>query len=205
MADERISIGPGIAVYPRLKTPDTKFDENGIYKADLAVDLKQAEPLIEKLRATYKAHTGKALPKDGGSLYDVETDEAGEETGRVVFKIRVKNRITKKGDLWDRRPKQFGADLKPIDENPWGGTKMVVSAEIYLWTAGDKKGVSLQPVGVQILKLVTGSGEDAEDMGFKAQEGYTAPVDEDAADFTDTSEGADEGEDDEGVPEDGDY
>lgn len=198
MADKRLSTPPGIAVYPRLKTADTKFDELGQYKADISIPKAQAKDLMTELQAIHKAHTGKAAKASENTMWYLETDEAGEETGNVVFKIRVKNRMTKKGDLWDRRPKLFDAALKPIDVNPWGGTEYIVSFDVYEWVAGDKKGVSLQPAGVQILNLVTGSGPDASSMGFQAQEGYTSPDEDegDTAGLTDQSEGADEGDSD---------
>lgn len=178
---QRVTIGPGRAVYPALRTPDTKFDELGQYKADLAIPLSEAEPLMKKLSDIHKAHTGKAPSKSSNTMWYLEEDkETGEETGNVIFKCRVKNRMRRDGQLWDRRPKLFSADLKPVEVNPWGGTVMAVSAEVYEWDAGGKKGVSLQPVGVQIIELVEGGGESAEDMGFGKRDGFTAgDVDDD--------------------------
>lgn len=192
----RITIGPGKAVYPALKRPDTKFDELGQYKADIAIPSSEAEPLIKKLQEIHKAHTGKAAKASDNPMFYVETDaNTGEETGRVVFKCRVKNKRRKDGELWDRRPKLFSADLKPIDVNPWGGSTMVVSAEVYCWDAGGKKGVSLQPLGVQIIELVSGGdGADPEGMGFSKRDGFTAgdaDDDEVANDFVGADEAAD--------------
>lgn len=184
MADIRLSTPLGTAVYPRLKTPDTKFDDLGIYKADVAIPMSEAEPLMAQLGDIFKKHTGKAAKKAENTMWLFETDDQGEETGNVIFKLRIKNRISKKtGELWDRRPKMFDATLKPIDENPWGGSKMIVSFDVYGWDAGGKKGVSLQPVAVQIVELVSGSGPDASSFGFGATEGYSAPVADGAEDF----------------------
>lgn len=198
MADTRLSTPVGVAVYPRLKTPDTKFDEHGVYKADLSVPLAEAAGLMKKLSSIYKDHTGKPPSKAENTMWVLETDEEGEETGNVIFKLKVKNRLNRKGELWDRRPKLFDAALKEIDVNPWGGTKMAVSFDVYAWVSGNKKGVSLQPVGVQILELVEGGGPSAAAMGFKAQEGYTA----DTAGLTDDYDGDDV--DDAGEPDDDD-
>lgn len=204
MANKRFTTAPGAGVYPRLKTPDTKFDELGIYKADVAIPLAEAEELMAELSAIYKAHTGKAAKKTENTMWYLETDDAGEETGNVVFKIRVKNRMTKKGELWDRRPKLFDASLKPIDVNPYGGSIYSVFFEVYEWDAGGKKGVSLQPIGVQVIELRSGDGPSGAAMGFQAQEGYSAPEDDAASGFKgDPDEDADGSDDD--IPDGADY
>ena len=207
--NEPISIGPGKAVYPRLAQPDTKFDELGQYKADVSVPLADAEPIMEILSNVFKAHTGKAPKKADNTMWYFETNEDGDETGNVVFKCRVKNKLRKRdGQLWDRKPKLFDAALKPIDVNPFGGSTYIVSAEVYAWEAGAKKGISLQPLGVQVLELVSGSGPSASSMGFKAQEGFTADPHEgdyaDGEDDTDTGNNHSDDTDDDGA-DDGDY
>lgn len=171
----------GVAVYPRLKDPDTKFHDEGQYKADLKVPADVAKPFIDKWREQYKTWTKKALNKkpdrsDRNAFYYFETDEDGDETGFVIFKLRVKNKITKRGDLWDRRPAQFDAKGKPIasPKNVGGGTTMIVAGEVYLWeTPSGGKGMSLQPEGIQILDLkeFTG-GKSADDFGFGAEDGF---------------------------------
>lgn len=209
MADKRLSTPVGTAVYPRLKTPDTKFDELGTYKADVAVPLVDAEPLMAELAADFKKFVGKAPKKADNTMWLMEVDEEGEETGNVVFKLRVKNRLNKKtGELWDRRPKMFDAALKPIDVNPWGGSKMVVSFDVYMWEFGGKTGVSLQPAGVQIIELVTGEGGggSASSFGFGAASGgYVAP--DPAADVGLTNADVDDDDDTDAgsTPDDGDY
>lgn len=202
--NEPISIGPGKAVYPRLAQPDTKFDELGAYKADISIPMADAEGLMAQLTAVFKKHTGKPPKKSENTMWYFETDEDGEETGNVVFKCRVKNKLRKRdGQLWDRKPKLFDAALKPVDVNPYGGSTYVVSAEVYEWDAGGKKGVSLQPLGVQIIELVSGSGPSAAGMGFKAQEGYVGQNDhagddtpEENPDSDQTDDGVGDGDDD---------
>lgn len=204
MADSKqFETPPGIAVYPRLKTPDTKFDDLGIYKADLAVPKADAKPLMDELTALYKAHVGKAPKASENTMWETQTDEAGEETGNIIFKLRVKNKIRKKdGALWDRRPVQFDAAGNDIDVNPWGGSQMIVVFEAYEWDAGGKKGVSLQPLAVQILELVEGEGKSASAFGLKARDGYTSNKDEEDSD---DDEDQDTGESDDLDDDDGDY
>lgn len=193
-----ISIGPGRAVYPALKVPDTRFDENGMYKADIAIPREEAEPVIKRLVEAHKAHTGKAPNRTKNSMFEVEVDkDSGEETGNVIFKCRVKNRLNRAGELWDRRPSLFDASLRPIDVNPWGGTVYVVSAEIYCWDAGGKKGVSLQPQGVQILQLVEAGGMSAADMGFADMSDQYDPLGDDGEDEEDDLSDSTDDDDDE--------
>ena len=78
MADKRLSTPVGTAVYPRLQTPDTKFDELGTYKADVSIPLVDAEPLMAELAADYKKHVGKAPKKADNSMWMMEVDSEGE-------------------------------------------------------------------------------------------------------------------------------
>ena len=173
----------GTAVFPALTRPDTKFDELGIYKADIRIPSQEATTIIKRIEDAYRAHIGKAHPKNPESgnknaLYYVERDEEGNTTGNVVLKIRVKNKLKKDGELWDRKPKLFDAKLKPITERiaVWGGTEMKVSVELYAWINGATKGILLQPKAVQIIKLVTGgsSSADAGSFGFGEEEGFAS-------------------------------
>lgn len=176
MSDALISIGPLVAVYPRLNTPDTKFDELGMYKADGKMPLAEAGDIMKELSARFKRFTGKPLNQTENTLWYMELDEDGNQTGQVVFKIRVKNKLRKRdGKVWDRKPALFDAALKPFDANVYGGSTYIVSAEFYEWDTGSKKGCSLQPIGVQVLSLVTGDGSrSASSFGFKARDGFVA-------------------------------
>jgi len=175
MSKNTITTPKGTAVFPALLRPDTKFDELGQYKADLRVPLEEAKPLMEKLSATFKDHTGKAPSKNDNPMWKVEEDDEGNETGNVIFKLRVKNKMRKDGQLWDRRPRMFDAANNIITGvNPWGGSVLRVSAEVYAWTAGAKKGVSLQPLAVQVIDLVTGDGSSGASFGFGEEEGFTS-------------------------------
>ncbi|WOZ55641.1 single-stranded DNA-binding protein [Roseobacter phage CRP-118] len=173
MSDTRISLPLGRAIYPALKHADTKFHDLGIYKCNVSVPLKEATSTMEKLTEIHKRHTGKAPTKAENTMWKMEVDEeTGEETGNVVFKCSVKNVRRRDGELWDRRPKQFDAKMNPVDLNPYGGTELYVSASIYEWSAGGKKGVSLQPLAVQIINLVEGGAGSGENFGFQKQDGF---------------------------------
>lgn len=202
MADKVTFTTPkGTAVFPALTRPDTKFDELGSYKADIRIPAQEAQGLIKKVEGFYLAHIGKAHPKNPESgnknaLYYVERDEDGNLNGNVVFKIRVKNKINKGGELWDRKPNLFDAKGHKVELTTpvWGGSEIKVNAEVYAWSNGATKGISLQPNAVQIIKLVTGTkggAADAATYGFGEEEGFTADEAEAGSPFS--ADDADEG------------
>lgn len=187
MTDTTLLIKRGIAVFPSLQRPDFKFNDLGIYKASVKLPYDDAVPYMKTIGAAYKAHVGKVhakKPAKGakGACWYMETDDEGEETGYVVFNINVKNIKRKDGDTWDRKPVLIDAKRNKLgkDVNPWGGSTLTVKMEIYPWTFNSTKGVSLQPLVVQVIDLVSGSGRDVEDVSdFDEEEGYEA----DTSDF----------------------
>lgn len=203
MADSlKITFPKAPMVYPALYRPDTKFDALGQYKADIKLSREAAKPYMEKIQARAKAHTGKVLKASENSIWKAEVDDEGNETGNVIFSIRVKNRVGKKdGKTWDRRPLLIDAKKNPVDVNPWGGTIARVQAEVYEWEFGGKKGVSLQPVVVQIIELITGQGSEPQLDDFDEEDGY-ANDGADTSDFDDESDGSATGSSDD---EAGDY
>ena len=192
---QKLTTPLGTAVYPALKRPDTKFHDLGQYKADVSIPIETAKPLMDKLSAYYKEQTGTAANQTENTMFKVETDDQGN-TKSALFKLRIKNRMTKQGEVWDRRPKLFGADLTPAPAaDPRGGSKIKVSFEFYVWEANGKKGVSLQPVAVKIIELVSGEAADGADFGFDKEDGY---VPEGTEGFVDETELDDDGDDSNG-------
>lgn len=194
MTNETLLIKRGIAVFPALQTPDCKFNDLGVYKASLKLPFDEAEPYMKKIAAAYKAHVGKPHPKKPskgtkGALWYMEVDDEGEDTGYVVFNISVKNIKRKDGEIWDRKPLLIDAKRNKLgsDVNPWGGSTLTVKVEVYPWTFSTTKGISLQPLIVQVVDLVIGNGRDIEDVSdFAEEEGYES----DTSDFEDEDAGS---------------
>ena len=178
----------GTAIYPHLTQPDTKFNAMGEYKVSLAVDEAEAAPLIANIeQATKQAEKlipqGKR-PKMAEPPYFNEVDDEGQDTGRIVFKFKMKAKInTKDGRTIEMSPKLFdsqGTLVNDVD-SIWGGSTLRVSADLvpyYVATTG--AGVSARLKAVQIIELKTGGGSNASSFGFEATEGYTAPEEETA-------------------------
>lgn len=193
-----MTIGPGIASYPKIDRPDTKFDDNGQYSCDIVIPEADAETFMKRLIAYHKEKLGKAPSKSGNSMWEPVEDDDGEPTGDIKFKIKVKNKISKKtGKLWDRKPRVFDAagNLIKGETNLGGGSKVKVSFELYDWESGGKEGISLQLQAIQILELVeyTGGGASADEYGFGEEEGYVAEGEETFDDHNEDE--ADEGDD----------
>ena len=198
MAKAKKVVSPaGIAVYPRLNEPDTKFDPDGTYHVKLRADsdepaiakhIEQIDAWHEESRAKqyeellaadnkYKTPAAvKKVCKDGDKPYTYETDEDGEDTNIVLFSYKMKSQVTarKDGKVYTFKPVYIDAHKKVLkgDAIPqiWGGSELKIRFEPILWNSV-KLGASVQlrMDAVQILNLVEG-GESTE--GFDEEEGY---------------------------------
>lgn len=178
MSDTEMVTPKGVAIWPKLTSPDTKFNPLGVYQVDLAVPFEEAEGFMKKLAAIHKDHTGKVPAKAENTMWKMEIDEeTGDETGRVIFKCKIKNIQRKDGTVWDRKPVLWDAKGNRIQNvNMGSGTVMRLKISVYAWMASGKKGVSLQPLQVQVIELkeFTGGGEsfafDVVEDGFAVDE-----------------------------------
>ena len=170
--NEKFTTPAGIARYPWLDTPDTKFDAAGEYKVTLVVTPKEAAPLIEKCRdlqaGVAKANKSKKVAK---LPFEDEVDDQGNKTGKVLIKCKVKCR-----EGWDRKPKLFDAKGNRIDVKVGGGSKIKLNVELYGWYAASLgAGVTLQPIAVQVIDLVEyQGGGSADSYGFGQEDGYVS-------------------------------
>jgi len=213
----------GIGIYPRLNTPDTKYDANGVYKVDLKLDTEVAadRAFIEKLDELHRESWEAAIKDavESGEFKTVEVakkkvkqadlpyayieDEDGEDTQfvKVRFKMKAKVESKKTGEVYTLKPKIFDAHKQEMAKAPsiYSGSVLRVAFKPVLWfTKKLGAGVKLQLEAVQIIELVSGSGGgDAESYGFGDEDGYSyeAPAEQPFD--------SDEDEGDEGKPADG--
>ena len=178
----------GIAVYPWLNRPDTKFSPDGDFKVTLKVGAEEAAPLMEKLDealAKYQAQQAKADPKVGrysiSPPYEEEIDDQGNLTGNYLFKFKQKAVInTKDGRTIDMKVALVDASRTPTTVNVGGGSEIKIAATVFPYAMKTTKsvGLSLRPSAVQILSLVSGQSNvvsmfDDED-GFKTEDAPAA-------------------------------
>ena len=178
----------GIAQYPRLTKPDTKFKADGEYKLTLILPGAEAQPLIEMIDTAMgeslvqarrdnpsKAKTIKAATD---KPYKAETDDEGNDTGNYKFNFKMAAKITSKktGESWEQKPDLFDAKGKVlVNPNIGGGSKVKVAFELFpFYTPLVGAGVSLRLRAVQVLDLVEYNSRSAAGYGFGEEEGYEA-------------------------------
>lgn len=177
----RIVTPKGIAVYPWLNKPDTKFSPDGDYKVTLKVAAEDAAPLMQELDGIlqeYKAEASKRDPKIARMAinppYEEEVDDQGILTGNYLFKFKQKAVINMKdGRTVDVKIAMLDASRTPTDVLVGGGSEIKIAATVYPYAMNTTKtvGLSLRPYAVQILKLVKVGGGAAADV-FEDEDGF---------------------------------
>lgn len=189
MNDIRLTTPRGYAQYPYLKDPDTKFNPDGDYKVNLAMDDNEVTgKLIAKLQQILEEfydsdeEVAKAIAK-GRKVVMTDVFEKDEE-GRLVLKFKQKAKITKKnGEKIDVKLPQFDSRGKPMEAANIGRDSVIkvnFSVRPYYLPTTKTCGLSLRPVAIQVIELheFTGGGS-AESYGFSDEgEGYEAPSSE---------------------------
>lgn len=171
-----ITTPAGIARYPHLNRPDTKFDEIGVYKVNLEMSADEAAPFIatiDEMFSEFVAEKKRELKKDKLKFHAFPWED---NDGLTQLKLKVKAvGKGKDGEEYSRQPKLFDAKGQPLEANIGGGSKLKVAVLPYLWyTASLGAGITLQPKAVQVLELVTwGDGTSAEAYGFDVEEAPT--------------------------------
>lgn len=197
MADNRnktkMNSPKGVAIYPKLNAPDTKFDAAGKFTTKLQLDGNDAEvqgfvAKLEGIRDAYfeqvvadlikdkKAALAKELGKD--AVIKVERDqETGDETGNLIFSASMKASGTRKdGSSWTQKPDLFDGKGNKLTNPPaiWGGSELRLSVEVepFVNQTSKKVALSVRLKAAKIIKLRTGGGSgDASDYGFDDDEG----------------------------------
>jgi hypothetical protein len=202
---EDIQITPaGRALYPKLNEPDNKFKAEGEYSVKLLLTEAEARPILEKCQELRQQafveefeRQCEARPKFNRDKIKAELKladlgikpyadpETGEETGDYVitFKMAASGVSKKTEKPWTRRPKLFDSANQPLDPAKvaiWSGSVLKVAYSLSpFYTGAVGAGASIRLEAVQVIKLVSGGGQDATDYGFATEEGGYARSAED--------------------------
>jgi hypothetical protein len=177
----RVTTPVGIAAYPRLTTPDTKFDADGVYSIDLDLDPKDKEVttfLASLKKASDVAYEQICKDRGGKKLKRASFPTKETEDGMIRIKFKLKAKAGNADKSWSQKPMLFDASGKAIAEalNVGSGTKCKVSFEVIpYFTAMVGAGVSLRLKAVQILELKEYTpGDNFDAYGFKSEDGFVA-------------------------------
>ncbi len=165
----------GIAKYPRLNEPDTRFDEKGVYRVSLILDGDDGQELSDTLQKYFDSvmaefSTGKKKLREAPLPWEQEVDEeSGEETGRWIFKCKQK--AVKVNPTTGAEENLFvqlvGPDAKPTDVQVGGGSTIKCHVMVTGWhVPALGVGISLRLLAVQVLEAKSYSG-DAKSFGFR--------------------------------------
>jgi hypothetical protein len=185
----RITTPAGVALYPKVQKPDTKFKSEGLYSTSLIIATPKCEELCAQLDAFAEEAHADALadPKKVSAAkakrktitknepYLPELDKEGNETGNIIFKFKMNASAEINGEVKHFKPTLYDASNPPKeitrDINMYSGSTIKVNftPSLYYNDANAQAGVSCRLNGVQVLKLVKG-GWTAESFGFAAEE-----------------------------------
>lgn len=176
----------GVASYPKLNEPDTKFKPDGEYSVSLICDPNEAKSFTESVKACVKEYYTeqcRLLKKKELKVAELpikeDADKEGNKTGkvRIKFALSAKVKSKKSGKEWEQRPALFDTKGKVIHERVGGGSVIKVACEVFPWyTPALGVGASLRCKAVQVIDLKSPSGvANAEAFGFTAEEeGYVS-------------------------------
>jgi len=188
---------PGIAIFPYLTKPDTKFKADGEFRVELKLDpadVAKFTPIIdEEIRKFREEDLGKCDVKTRKlrEKYVLQspivelTDEEGEATGEFKAKFK-KNAIyrPKDKDPIHRTVPICDAKGKIINAPPaiYGGSVLRVAFAIggYFVPSAKCYGATLYIEGVKLLELKTGGSFNSDVFGGE-EEGFSADDESEAA------------------------
>ena len=168
----------GIAQYPWIFEPDTKFDADGQYHIQLIVSKEDAQDMIKRLSDMldeFKAKTEKEKGKKVGKMDFFDETPEGDS---VQFKFKQKHLLRRKDGssvevhipVFDSR----GGCVTAESKMGTGSTVKICYSPLPYYNAVTKSvGLSLRLVAVQVLALVQYSAGAAEGFGFSTDlDGY---------------------------------
>ena len=162
----------GVAHYPYISAPDTKFDEQGHYKVNLCIPKEEAQPIIEQIKGelvagikALKEAKPNAKIKQAPLPFEDELDDDDEPTGNVIIKFKSKAAY---------KPAVFDSKGTPmLNSNIYAGSVLKVNGSIAFYNSpAVGAGTTLRLRAVQVIEYVEGSS-GAGKFGFEEETGFT--------------------------------
>lgn len=191
---EKANTPKGIAIFPWLNTPDTKFKDEGEFRVKLRLEGQAAEDFCAHVDALFdkaidevaKAKGLDAAKKKKLKLADKPYKQAVDKEGNDIegayeFTFKAKASFkNKSGQIVKRTVPMFDAKGTKVNEVVYGGSILKVRYDAQaFFSPAFGSGVSMRLEAVQIIELKTGgsAGGNADSFGFAEEEGYTGQAD----------------------------
>ena len=183
MTNTNIVTPRGKLVYPHLNKADTKFDKDGVWRANLRIPKEEAKQLVDDIDNQIQSNATEETNKRNKKVKVANPPYTDDGEGNYVFNFKLKaSGIRPNGERWSQKPILYDSKGNLFNNKDiiWGGTEAKVAfqpSSYYVPSIG--AGVSLRLKAVQILNLVS-SNQDASSYGFKQEEGFVAEADAEA-------------------------
>lgn len=170
MARKKMTSPTGIAVWPWLNEPDTRWDTSE-YKVTLKVNAEDAKLFIESLASVYKegyaAHSkelNKPKLKKANMPWSEVVDDQGNATGEVEFKFKNKSSYEYEKKTIETRVLLVDKSNHPVEGRVGSGSEIKIGFEPFVWYVPSMGvGITLRLKAVQVLNLVEFGGSNASD------------------------------------------
>ena len=189
----------GKFIWPHLTTPNTQFDENGVYEVRLQFELEPNKSFLDKLSHVFdrgyedlcSTKNKKIKIRDYLKTHsDDERNPIPEGHGELKFKMKASG--TNNGESWTQRPALFDSQgnvmnkiLEESGDKIGSGSIGKISFQPkFYFVASVGAGLTLRLKAAQILKMVTysGGGSDISKFGFEKTDGFTIDEPKDTED-----------------------
>jgi hypothetical protein len=175
----------GNALWAKVFEPDTRYVPEGEYSIQVSIPETQAAEVCEQLENMAQAKLSEVVkeqPKLKAVLstrtpFDLDTDEAGNPTGNILFKTKMKARVkSRDGRVYEQKPAVVDAKRTPMDGSQLIGNGSLVKVAVepvpYMMQSTKQVGVTLRLKAVQIINLVE-YGKTATSI-FEEEDGFVA-------------------------------
>jgi hypothetical protein len=176
-----ITTPKGIAKYPHVNEPNTRFNPMGEYSCSIVVSDEDGTAFRAKIEELFDAEYERECIIHKKKLKKSQHfPVAQDEDGQWLVKTKQVSKVeTKSGDVYTFDVKLFDASGQPVkSENcrVGSGSQVRCSIEPRTWyNPSVGFGMTLSLRAVQVIELVESSGgSSADSFGFDAEEGFKA-------------------------------
>lgn len=178
----RLVTPKGLAEYPHIEEPDTKFDDNGVYHVNLILNKEESASIIDKMNEILQDFIANDIKlkeaKARGKQYVLQDfyEELNEDEIRLKFKQKASyirksdgKEVQVKIPVFDSK----GTPVKDVNIGSNSTLRVCFTANPYYMPATKSVGLSLRLVAVKLIELVERGNGGASGYGFgEEEEGY---------------------------------